>query len=170
MSFLSLDFKGKKPDVSEKATVLDGVRLIGDVRIAESASIWFNSVLRGDINHVSVGRMTNIQDLALCHVADDFCCEIGEYVTVGHSANIHACRVGDRVLIGMGATILDGAIIEPDSMVGAGALITPGMRIPSGSLAVGVPARVVRRLTDEERRGIVERAEKYASLASYYRG
>jgi carbonic anhydrase/acetyltransferase-like protein (isoleucine patch superfamily) len=147
---------------------MDGACLIGDVEIGSESSVWFNCVLRGDINRVVVGRMTNIQDLTICHVDDHIPCLIGDQVTVGHSSRIHACTIGNRVLIGMGATLLDGAVIEDDTMIAEGALVPPGMVVPSGMLAVGVPAKITRPLTPDEREANVWRAEKYARLIKSY--
>jgi carbonic anhydrase/acetyltransferase-like protein (isoleucine patch superfamily) len=162
-------FKDSVPRVSTSATIFPGAKIIGNVTIGDDSSIWFNSVLRGDINRIEIGRMTNIQDLSLCHVVDELPCVIGDFVTVGHSSIIHACTVGSQVLVGMGATVLDGAVLEDRSMVAAGALVPPGMVVPSGTMVVGRPAKVMRVLTDEELDSIRARAEKYAKLARLYR-
>src|SRR6185503_19300172 len=141
----------------------------GDVALGEQTSVWFNAVLRGDINRISVGHHTNIQDNAVVHLADDFPCILGNYVTVGHSAIVHACTVQDEVLLGMGSVILDGAVIGEQTLIGARALVTQGMQIPPGSLVLGVPAKVVRELTVQERTGLKALAEKYVRIAMYYR-
>jgi carbonic anhydrase/acetyltransferase-like protein (isoleucine patch superfamily) len=134
--------------------IAKGAVVLGDVTVGELSIIWYNAVVRGDINRIVIGHHTNIQDNAVLHIADDFPCLVGSYVTVGHSAILHACTVGDEVLIGMGSTILDGAIIGEQSLIGARALITPRTQIPAGSLVLGAPARVGRALTAEERAGL----------------
>ena len=129
--------------------------------------MWYNAVLRGDINRIVVGHHTNIQDSAVLHLADDFACIVGNYVTVGHSAIVHACMVGDEVLIGMGAVILDGAVVGKQSLIGANALVTHETKIPPGSLVLGAPAKVIRPLTKTERAGLKYWATKYVDNAAY---
>ena len=119
----SREFEGKSPQIHEEAFVAPQVFLSGDVRIAKYASIWPGVVARGDVNYISVGECSNVQDLTCLHVADDFPCIIGDYVTIGHGAVVHACTVEDHVLIGMNATVLDGARIGRGSIIAAGALI-----------------------------------------------
>jgi gamma-carbonic anhydrase len=141
--------------------------VLGDVTLGENSSVWYNAVLRGDINRIVIGHHTNIQDNAVLHLADDFPCLLGNYVTVGHSAIVHACTVGDECLIGMGSVILDGAQIGEQSLIGAKALVTQGTRIPAGSLVMGAPAKVVRALSPEERANLKGWAEKYVENAAY---
>ncbi len=145
------------------------MQLIGDVRIAADASIWFNTVVRADINTISIGERTNIQDGSVLHVTEELPVAIGTDVTVGHRAVIHACTVGDCCLIGMGAVLLDAAVIGRSSLVAAGSVVLPKSRVPDGSLVAGVPARVVRRLSDEEIRQIKDSALHYISYARQYR-
>jgi carbonic anhydrase/acetyltransferase-like protein (isoleucine patch superfamily) len=135
--------------------------------MGDHSSIWYHAVARGDINRIVIGRHTNIQDNAVLHLADDYPCLIGDYVTVGHSAIVHACTVGDECLIGMGATILDGAVVGEQSLIGARALVTQRTEIPPGSLVMGSPAKVVRMLSAEERAGLKHWAEKYVTNAAY---
>ena len=116
--------------------------VLGDVTLGDHSSVWYNAVLRGDINRIVVGHHSNIQDCSVVHLADDFPCLIGNWVTVGHSAIVHACTVGDECLIGMGATILDGAEIGAQSIIGANALVTQHAKIPAGSMVLGSPAKV----------------------------
>ena len=123
--------------------------------------------LHGDINRIVVGHHSNIQDNAVLHLADNFGCIVGNWVTIGHSAIVHACTVGDEVLVGMGAVILDGAVIGKQSLIGARALVTQGMKIPPGSLVLGSPAKVVRKLTPKERAGLKWWAEKYVDNGAY---
>ncbi len=160
-------FLRRKPALGRGVHIAAGAVVVGDVEIGEKSSVWHNAVLRGDINRVVVGHHTNIQDAAVLHLADDFPCRVGNYVTVGHAALIHACTVGDECLIGMGAIILDGAVIGRQCIIGAGALVTQGTRIPPGSLAVGAPARVVRKLTGSERAHLKRSAAKYVEIAAY---
>ena len=141
--------------------------LLGKVALEEDASVWFGAVLRGDINRIVVGANSNIQDNAVVHLADDFPCLIGEWVTVGHSAIVHACTIGDECLIGMGSTILDGAQIGAQCIIGANALVTQHARIPPRSLVLGAPAKVVRTLTDAEASGLKHWAAKYVDNAAY---
>jgi carbonic anhydrase/acetyltransferase-like protein (isoleucine patch superfamily) len=160
-------FLRRTPVLGRGVYIAAGAVVIGDVTLGERSSVWYHAVLRGDINRIEVGDHTNVQDNVVVHLADDYPCEIGSYVTVGHSAIVHACTVGDEVLVGMGATLLDGAVIGDQSIVGAGALVPPGMVIPSGSLVMGMPARVIRSLSPRERRGLRKWAEKYVANAAY---
>src|SRR5215831_8369709 len=160
-------FLRKRPTLGKGAFIAKGAVVIGDVTLGAASSVWFNAVLRGDINRIVVGHHTNIQDNAVLHLADDYACIVGNYVTIGHSAIVHACRVGDEVLVGMGSTILDGAVVGKQSLIGANALVTQGMQIPPGSLVLGSPATVVRPLTAKERSDLRGWAEKYADYAAH---
>lgn len=159
-------YLGHKPILEPGSFVAHSATVVGQVRLSEQANIWYGAVLRGDVGKIHVGARTNIQDLSVVHITegghDTF---IGDDVTVGHAAIIHACRIEERVLVGMGATILDGAVVEPYCIVGANSLVTPGKRIPSGSLALGSPARVVRPLTDTERDHMLESSRHYVDIA-----
>jgi len=157
-----------KPSVPASAFVAPSACLVADVRLGEHSSIWFNAVLRGDINYVSVGDYSNIQDGCIMHVEDARACIVGAYVTVGHGAILHACTVHDGCLIGMGAVILNGAVIGQGSIVAAGALVREGVEVPPGSLVAGSPAVVKRTLSDEESKGLRYWAEKYARIAAKY--
>ena len=160
-------FLRRPPKLGIGVYIAQGAVVVGDVTLGDGASIWYNAVLRGDINRIVIGRESNVQDNAVLHLADDFACIVGDYVTIGHSAIVHACTVGDEVLVGMGATILDGAVIGKQSIIGARALVTQRSQIPEGSLVLGSPAKVVRPLTPEERAGLKYWAEKYAANAAY---
>jgi gamma-carbonic anhydrase len=160
-------FLRRSPEIGEGVYIAKGAVVLGDVKLGDHASVWYNAVLRGDINRIVVGRHSNVQDNAVLHLADDFPCLVGDYVTVGHAALVHACTIGDECLVGMGATILDGAVIGEQSIVGAGALVLQGTQVPPGSLVLGSPAKVKRPLTAEERDGLKARAEKYARIAAY---
>lgn len=157
-----------KPKFGPGAYIAAGAVVVGDVTLGRSASIWFNAVLRGDLNRIVVGHHSNIQDNCVLHLVDRIPCVVGHYVTVGHGAILHACTIEDEVLVGMGSTILDGARIGKQSLIGARALVTPRSRIPPGSLVLGSPAQVVRSLTLDERRELKGFAEKYVRLAACY--
>jgi carbonic anhydrase/acetyltransferase-like protein (isoleucine patch superfamily) len=161
-------FLRKGPTLGKGVYIAKGAVVIGDVSLGARSSVWFNAVLRGDINRIVVGHHTNIQDNAVLHLADDFPCIVGNYVTVGHAAVVHACTVHDEVLVGMGSIILDGAIIGKQSIIGAGALVTQGARVPPGSLVLGAPAKVLRKLTPKERARIKTLAQKYVGIAAAY--
>ena len=156
---------GKAPDTARALFVAPNATVLGDVTLGANSSVWYGSVLRGDINSIVIGEGTNIQDLAMVHLADDYGVSIGRYCTIGHSAIIHACEVGDECLIGMGATILDGAKIGDRCLVGANALVTQRFTAPPGSMILGSPAKVVRPLTEPEQAGLRSWAEKYIAVA-----
>lgn len=155
--------------MAPSAFVAPNATVIGDVTIGDQASIWYNAVLRGDINAITVGARSNVQDGAIVHLSAEHGCHIGEDVTVGHQAVLHACRIGNEVLVGMGAIILDGAEIGERSIIGAGALVTQGKVIPPGSMVIGSPAKVVRALTAEEQEGLREWAARYVRIIPHYR-
>lgn len=154
-------FLDYRPQIDPSAFVADSADVIGRVTIAEEASVWFNATLRGDINSITIGPRSNVQDNACIHLADDYGCHLGELVTVGHSAVLHACTVDDEVLVGMGAIVLDGSEIGARSIIGAGALVTGGTIIPPGSLVLGSPAKVVKTLSLDEQKGLRHWADKY---------
>ena len=157
------------PTIHASAFVASGAVVIGDVTLAEESSVWFQAVLRGDINRIVIGPRSNVQDGAVVHLADDYGAFLGELVTVGHKAVLHACTIADEVLVGMGAIILDGAEIGARSIIGAGALVTGGTKIPAGSLVLGSPAKVVRTLSLDDQAGIKVWAEKYVALSRAFR-
>ena len=160
-------FLRKQPKLGKGAYLAKTAVVLGDVTLGHHSSVWYNAVLRGDINRIVVGHHTNIQDNAVLHLADEFPCLVGNWVTVGHGAIVHACTVGDEVLVGMGAVILDGAVVGEQSLIGAKALVTQGMKIPPGSLVLGAPAKVARALTAAERAGLKWWAQKYVDNGAY---
>ena len=160
-------YLNQQPVIGEGVYIAKPAVVFGAVTLGRQSSVWYNAVLRGDINEIVVGEGANIQDNAVLHIADDFGCYLGDFVTVGHSAVVHASRVGDETLIGMGATILDGAVVGSQCIVGANALVKQGQEIPDGSMAVGSPARVIRKLTAEERAGLKGWATKYIANAAH---
>ena len=157
------EFEGIKPKLDEKVFIADGAKVIGAVTIKEFGSIWFNTVARGDVNRIEIGRYTNVQDNSVVHVADDFPTIIGDYVTVGHNATIHGCTIEDHWLIGMSATVLNGAVIGRGSIIAAGALVRENQIIPPYSLVVGVPGKVVKTIS-ENLDNIHAQALKYKTL------
>lgn len=159
---------GVQPLVSPNVFIAPNAAVIGKVTLGENASVWFQAVLRGDLEPIVVGEATNIQDGAVLHTDIGFPCELGKRVTVGHNAIVHGARVGDGALIGMGAVVLSGAVVGSGALVGAGALVPEGMEIPPGHLALGVPAKVVRELTPEEKKRIAEGVESYVEQARRY--
>jgi carbonic anhydrase/acetyltransferase-like protein (isoleucine patch superfamily) len=162
-------FAGKTPQLGRGVFLAETSSVIGDVVIGDESSIWYSTVVRGDVMPIRIGARTSIQDNTVIHVTSDFSGTIiGSDCTVGHSAIIHACTVEDSCLIGMGSILLDGAVIGRGSLVGAGALVTPGTRIPPNSLVIGSPAKVKRELNDKEREQISYGASHYVELARRY--
>lgn len=156
------------PHIHETAFVAASADLIGRVSLGEYSSIWYNSTLRGDINEITIGPRTNVQDNACVHLADDYGAHIGELCTIGHSAIIHACTIKNEVLVGMGACILDGAVIGERSIIGAKALVTGGTEIPPGSLVLGSPGKVVKTLSQDEQKDIRKWADKYVDVSRQF--
>ena len=151
------------PKIDKSVFLASGSKIIGNVEIGEFSSVWYNTVIRGDVHYIKIGSSTNIQDCSMLHVTNDkFPLIIGNKVTIGHSVTLHGCTLNDLCLIGMGAVILDGALIEKNSMVAAGAVIKPGFIVPSGKLAAGVPAKIIRDLT-------VKEIEDFEASSSRYR-
>lgn len=157
------------PTVSEGVFIAPGAQLIGKVSLGPNASVWFNTVLRGDADTITVGSGSNIQDLTMVHCDKGFPVEIGANVTVGHTCIIHGCTIGDNCLIGMGSTILNGAKLGENCLVGAGSLITEGKEFPPGSVIMGRPAKVVREVGDRELEMIRRAAENYRRNAQTFR-
>lgn len=150
------------PKIEDSVYLAPGSKIIGDVNIGEYSSIWFNTVVRGDVNYITIGKMTNVQDLSMLHVTKGtHPLIIGDNVTIGHSVTLHGCTLKNNCFIGMGATILDGAVIEENSMVAAGALVKQNFVVPDGKLVAGVPAKIIRNLSNEEIENIQASAERY---------
>jgi carbonic anhydrase/acetyltransferase-like protein (isoleucine patch superfamily) len=157
------------PNLDPTAFIADTATIIGDVTVGARSSIWFGAVLRGDVFHIRIGEDTSIQDNSVIHVTHgQHATVVGNQVTVGHSVTLHGCTVGDRCIIGMGAILLDEAVVGDRCVIGAGALVTPGTRIPPGTLAVGSPARPKRPLTEEELSWLEASAAHYVELARLY--
>jgi len=159
-------YKGMYPKIGENVFFASGVKIIGDVEIGKDSSVWYNSVLRGDVHYIKIGESTNIQDCSMLHVTNGkFPLNIGNKVTIGHSVSLHGCTLQDQCLIGIGAIVLDGAIVESNSMVAAGALVKQHFVVPSGKLVAGVPAKVIRDLTVDEIKDIEAGANRYVEYA-----
>lgn len=169
------NFEDKQPDIHPTTFIDKTALILGDVRIGENCSIWPLTVVRGDVNTIQIGNNTNIQDNSVLHVTHDgpynpggYDLKVGNNVTVGHRVILHGCHIGDSCLIGMGATIMDGAIIESHNLIGAGSLVTPNKKLESGYLWIGSPIRKVRKLTKDERESIEYSALNYVSLKKRY--
>ena len=160
-----LPISGRTPRVASSSFIADGAYVIGDVDLAPESSVWFQAVLRGDINSIQIGERSNVQDGSVFHVTDTYPVTVGAGVTIGHRAIIHGCTIGDSSLIGMGAIVLDNARIGEESLVGAGAVVLENSVIPPRSLAAGVPAKVLRSLTTWEIQRIKESADHYVEYA-----
>lgn len=162
-------FGGRRPALAPDVFVAPGAVVLGAVRLGEGSSVWYNAVVRADADTIEIGRWTNVQDGCIVHVDPGAPVRIGDHVTVGHGAVVHACTIGHRCLIGMKAVVLTGAQIGDDCIVGAGALVPEGKLIPPRSLVLGVPARVVREVRDDELAGLLEQAQHYAEHARRHR-
>jgi carbonic anhydrase/acetyltransferase-like protein (isoleucine patch superfamily) len=162
-------FQGIRPTIPKSCFIEETAAVIGDVAMGEHCSVWFNAVIRGDVNDIRIGNRTNVQDLCMLHVTHDtHPLVIGNDVTIGHNVVLHGCTIQDRVLVGMGAIIMDGAVIGEDSVVGAGALVVEGTVVPPKSLILGAPAKVKRPVTEQELSWIKESAENYVKYARQY--
>ena len=161
-------FEERIPSLPEEYYVAESAEVIGDVQLGEQASVWFGSVLRGDIEPVIIGARSNIQDGSVAHTSNGLPVVLGDDVTVGHKVTLHGCTVGNNCLIGMGAILLDGCEIGDNCIIGAGSLVGQGRRIPAGSLALGSPAKVIRKLSDEDIEKIGGYARRYVELQVRY--
>ncbi|MBI3997250.1 MAG: gamma carbonic anhydrase family protein [Candidatus Omnitrophica bacterium] len=164
-----LSYQRTQPVIHPSVYVAPSADIIGRVRVAKHASVWFNCVLRGDVNRIEIGEGTNIQDGSILHVDDDHPCVIAHHVHVGHHVNLHGCRVETGALIGIGAIVLSGARIGAGAIIGAGSVVLEGMKIPPRVLAVGAPARVVRRVTARDLLYTQRWIRTYIQLAKQYR-
>ena len=159
-------YRGFYPQIGRNVFLASGVKIIGNVEIGNSSSVWYNSVIRGDVHYIKIGESTNIQDCSMLHVTNGkFPLNIGNEVTIGHSVSLHGCTLQDLSLIGIGAIVLDGAVVESNSMVAAGALVKQNYVVPSGKLVAGVPAKVIRDLAADEIKDIEAGAKRYVEYA-----
>jgi gamma-carbonic anhydrase len=165
-----IEARGFKPQIEKDVFVAEGAQIIGDVKIGEGSSVWFNTTLRGDVMPITIGRETNIQDGSVLHgTYGKFACEVGDRVTIGHSVILHGCKIGTRCLIGMGSIVMDGADIGEHSVVGAGSLVTEGKKFPPRSLIVGRPAVVKRPLNEDELKFLEQSADNYLLYKTWYK-
>jgi carbonic anhydrase/acetyltransferase-like protein (isoleucine patch superfamily) len=163
-------YRGVMPKVHPSAWIAGSADVIGDVELGEESSVWFTTVVRGDVNFVRIGRGTNLQDGTVIHVnRNGTPAVVEEYVTVGHAARLHGCHIKSNCLIGIGAIVLDGAVLEEECVVAAGAVVSPGTVVTKGSLLMGTPARVKRRVTDKDLDLIYRSARNYIALAADYK-
>ncbi|MBQ6820601.1 MAG: gamma carbonic anhydrase family protein [Clostridium sp.] len=163
-----LEFNGIKPVIDESCYISESVDIIGDVVIKKDANIWFGTTIRGDMNKIFIGENTNIQENSVVHVDTPYETYIGNNVTIGHRAIIHGCIIDDNVLIGMGSIILNGAKIGKNSIVGAGSLVTQNKEFEEGVLIMGSPAKVIRKLTEDEIKSIEKSAKNYVEISKKY--
>jgi len=162
-------FLDKKPKIGKNVYISETAVVIGNVILENDVNIWFGSIVRGDMHYIKIGAKTNIQDNSVIHVTTGVSpTNIGSGVTIGHGAFIHGCTINDNCMIGMGATILDDAIIGEGTLIGAGSLVPPNMKVPPRSLVVGLPGKVIRDVSEEEYRMIINRPQEYIELASKY--
>ena len=170
MSLLALPRLDHAPQIHDTVFLAPGCAVIGEVTIGAFSSVWFGTIIRGDVHEICIGERSNLQDRVVVHCTRErFSTTLGDEVTVGHAAVLHGCTIGSRVLIGMAAIIMDGAVIEDDCIVAAGALVAPGTRIPAGHLALGSPAQVKRPLTADEIASLKQQAQNYVDYVSAYR-
>jgi len=169
MGDMIITWKGKTPKLGADVLVADGAYIIGDVEIGDESSVWFNAVIRGDVNSIRIGDRTSIQDGVVCHCTTAlYPLTIGSDITIGHRAVLHGCKIRDGALIGMGAVVMDDAEVGERSMVGAGSVVSPGTVIPPQTLVVGAPAKPKRPLTEAELSGLENGVEHYVKLAQSY--
>ena len=163
--------RGKTPKYGKHCFMADNATLIGDVLMGDECSVWFNAVVRGDVNSIRVGNHVNIQDGAVIHgTYESASTEIGDHVSIGHNAIVHGCEIQDHVLIGMGSIVMDHCVVEPYSIIAAGAVVPKNTRVPSGSIYAGVPAKCIKSVSPELMEGEIERiARSYAMYASWFK-
>jgi gamma-carbonic anhydrase len=165
-----LPYKGISPKIHPSVQLFDGVRITGDVVLGKDCTVWFNTVIRGDVHWIRVGERTNIQDLSMLHVTHErHPLTIGNDVTLGHSVVVHGCTIHDFALIGMGARVLDAAVIHSYSIVAAGSVVRERFEVPEGVLVAGAPAKIIRDLTDKDMDMIQSIPPRYVDVAQHYR-
>ncbi len=163
------EYKGVKPRLGKNVFLAPGTIILGDVEIGDNTNIWFYTVARGDVNHIRIGADTNIQDLCMLHVTSvKYPLTIGDRVIIGHRVVVHGCTINDDALIGIGALVLDGAVVEPGAIVAAGAVVPPNALIPEGMVAAGVPAKPIRKVSQEEKNFNITNSLKYKNYAGNF--
>ena len=171
-----MDYKEFKPEIGERTFIAPSANVIGNVKIGADSSVWFGTIIRGDVHSIKIGSRTSIQDLSMVHVSqytkpdksDGYSTKIGNDVTVGHKVMLHGCSIGDACLIGMSATLLDGCEIGRESIVAAGSIVTQNKKFPPQSLIIGTPAKVLRKLSEKEIESIYKSAENYVNYKDNY--
>ncbi len=164
-------FQDFRPDLAPDVFVAPDAQVIGNVKIGAGSSVWFGSLVRGDVHSITIGESSNVQDHSVLHVTGGkFALTIGSHVTLGHRVTVHGCTLKDHAFCGIGSTVLDGAVIEEFGFLAAGSLLPPGKIIPGRMLAMGTPAKVIREITPEEEEMMRSTARKYRELAAVYRG
>lgn len=163
------DLGPRRLDLADDVFIADSADVIGSVKIARGSSVWFQAVIRGDNDQISIGECTNVQDSAVLHTDPGFHLNVGDGVSIGHMAMVHGCEIGNNCLIGINSVILNGVKIGANCLIGANTLITEGKEIPSGSLVVGSPGKVVRELSPEQIEGLRASARGYSQKAALYR-
>jgi len=163
------NYINRKPDIDPAAYIHPGATIIGRVKIGRHSSVWPGVIIRADINEITIGDYSNIQDGCILHVADEHSVKIGSYVTIGHNVNLHGCTIEDNVLVGIGAIVLNGAVLKKGCQVAAGAVVTSGSVISRNVLALGVPAKIARKLTKRELKDNLRWAAKYSKLKENYK-
>jgi carbonic anhydrase/acetyltransferase-like protein (isoleucine patch superfamily) len=165
-----ISFKGITPRIHESVFLCEGVKIIGDVEIGKDCSIWYNTVIRGDVHSISIGERTNVQDLSMLHVTNGvYPLNIGNSVVIGHSVALHGCTIHDSCLLGIGSRVLDGAVVNSNSLIAAGALVKEHFEVPEGVLVAGVPGKIIRDLTQKEIDKISSMADHYVGYVKEYR-
>ncbi|MFA4924046.1 MAG: gamma carbonic anhydrase family protein [Ignavibacteriaceae bacterium] len=155
-------YQGMLPKVDDSVFIASGAKVIGNVEVGKDSSVWYNTVIRGDVNFIRIGELTNVQDCSMLHVTNEtHPLLIGDKVTIGHSVTLHGCTVHNLCLIGMGAVVLDGAVVEENSVVAAGAVVPPNFVVPKGKLVAGVPCKIIRELTEQEIKDLGKSASRY---------
>ena len=168
---LVIELNGKEPSIGKNCFLAPTATIIGDVVIGDNSSIWFNAVIRGDVNEIRIGKNTNVQDNVTIHCTyQKYGTYIGNFVTIGHNSVIHGCVIEDLVLVGMGSIIMDGAVVESGVIIGAGAVVTPGTRLKSGYIYGGVPAKPLKEISPEEvKEQLKEQANRYVMYSQWYK-
>jgi len=161
-------YRGIEPDIADTAFVAETAAVIGDVTVGESSTVWYGATLRGDVNSITVGARTSIQDGSVLHVDGDAPCVVGDDVTVGHNATVHGCTVRDGTVIGIGASVLSRAVVGEGAVVAAGALVREGYEVPPHTIVAGVPAKPVREVTEADRERFRANAAHYVELGREY--
>ncbi len=171
-----INYKELKPEIGKSTFIAPSANVIGNVKIGADSSVWFGTIIRGDVHSIEIGSRTSIQDLSMVHVSqytkpdksDGYATKIGNDVTVGHKVMLHGCTIGDACLIGMSATLLDGCEIGKESIVAAGSIVTQNKKFPPQSLIIGTPAKVLRKLSEKEIENIYKSAENYVNYKDSY--